>query len=79
MLFRFRLVPRCIAVVGLIGYAVVLFASIAAWFDLINVSPGGSGAGGLLVIPVALFEIILLPFWMLFQGFTMPGATVTRR
>ncbi|MFL5658289.1 MAG: DUF4386 family protein, partial [Ktedonobacteraceae bacterium] len=31
MLFRFRLVPRGISVVGLIGYAVVLFASIAGW------------------------------------------------
>jgi hypothetical protein len=27
------------------------------------------------VIPVALFEIILLPFWLFFRGFEMPEAT----
>jgi hypothetical protein len=75
MLFRYRLVPRSIAVVGMIGYAVVFCTSIAGWFDLINVSPGGSGAGGILVIPVATFEIILLPCWLLFKGFTMPDTS----
>jgi len=70
MLFRFRLVPRFISVVGLIGYALVFFGSIAGWFDLIDVSPGGSGAA--LALPVAAFEIILLPFWLLFRGFKTP-------
>jgi len=74
MLFRYRLVPRFISVVGLIGYALVLFGSIAGWFDLINVSPGGSGAGAVLALPVAVFEIILLPFWLLFKGFKIPEA-----
>ena len=72
MLFRFRLVPRFISVVGLIGYALVFFGSIAGWFDLIDVSPGGSGA--VLALPVAAFEIILLPFWLLFGGFKTPEA-----
>jgi Domain of unknown function (DUF4386) len=74
MLFRYRLVPRFISVVGLIGYVLVLFGSIAGWFDLINVSPGGSGAGAVLALPVAVFEIILLPFWLLFKGFKIPEA-----
>jgi Domain of unknown function (DUF4386) len=73
MLFQYRLVPRFIAVVGLIGYALVFFGSIAGWFDLIDVSPGGSGA--VLAPPVAAFEIILLPFWLLFRGFKTPEAT----
>jgi Domain of unknown function (DUF4386) len=72
MLFRFRLVPRVISVVGLIGYAVVLFGSIAAWFGLIDVAPGGNGQ--ILALPVATFEIILLPFWLLFRGFKTPEA-----
>jgi Domain of unknown function (DUF4386) len=72
MLFRFRLVPRFISVVGLIGYALVFFGSIAGWFDLVDVSPGGSGA--VLALPVAAFEIILLPFWLLFRGFKTPEA-----
>src|SRR6266550_930923 len=65
MLFRYRLVPRFISVVGLIVYALVFLASIAGWFDLIDTSAGGSGQ--LLFLPVAVFEIILLPFWLLFR------------
>jgi Domain of unknown function (DUF4386) len=72
MLFRFRLVPRVISVVGLIGYALVLLGSIAGWFGLINVAPGGNGT--LLAVPVAVFEIILLPFWLFFRGFKTPEA-----
>ena len=72
MLFRFRLVPRLISVVGLIGYAVVFLAGIAGWFDLIDVSPGGNGTP--LAVPVAVWEIILLPFWLLFRGFRIPEA-----
>ena len=68
LLFRFRLVPRFISVFGLSGYALVLLGSIAGWFDLVDVSPGGSGSP--LAVPVAVFEIILLPFWLLFRGFT---------
>ena len=67
MLFRYRLVPRFISVVGLIGYALVFLGGIAGWFDLIDVSPGGNGTP--LAVPVAVWEIILLPFWLLFRGF----------
>ena len=70
MLFRFRLVPRGISAVGLIGYAVVLLGSIAGWFGLIDVAPGGNGT--IFALPVATFEIILLPFWLLFRGFQIP-------
>jgi hypothetical protein len=72
MLFRFRLVPRGISVVGLIGYAVILLGSIAGWFGLIDVAPGGNGT--IFALPVATFEIILLPFWLLFRGFKIPEA-----
>lgn len=74
-LVRFKLVPRAIAVVGLVGYALVLFAGIASWFGIIDVSPGGNAS--VFAIPVAVFEIILLPFWLFFRGFNMPGATET--
>jgi hypothetical protein len=75
MLFRFRLVPRIISVVGVIGYALVFFGSIASWFGQLDVSSGGNGAP--LVVPVAVFEIILLPFWLLFKGFKTPDTTIT--
>jgi len=74
MLFRYRLVPRLISVVGLIGYALVFLVSIAGWFGLVDPSPGASGAGAVLILPVGVFEIILLPFWLLFRGFKTPEA-----
>jgi hypothetical protein len=75
MLFRFRLVPRAISAVGLIGYALVFLAGIAGWFELVDPSPGGNVT--FLALPVAAFEIILLPFWLLFKGFKTPEATAT--
>lgn len=72
MLFRFRLVPRWLAVVGVVGYALALLGGIAGWFDLIDVAPGGNGSP--LAVPVAVWEIILFPFWLLFRGFAMPDA-----
>ncbi len=72
MLFRFQLVPRGISVVGLIGYAVVLVRSIAGWFGLIDMAPGGNGT--IFALPVAIFEIILLPYWLLFRGFKISEA-----
>ncbi len=71
MLFRYRLVPRLISVIGLIGYALMFLSSIVGWFDLVNIAPGGSG-WDVLVLPIAAFEIILLPFWLLFRGFKTP-------
>jgi hypothetical protein len=75
-LVRFKLVPRVISVVGLVGYALILFAGIVTWFGVIDASP--SGNAGVLVIPIALFEIFLLPFWLFFRGFKMPEATETK-
>ena len=74
MLFRYRLVPRFISVVGLIGYGLVFLYSIVGWFGLIDLTPGASG-WGVLAFPVAVFEIILLPFWLLFRGFKTPEAS----
>ena len=75
MLFRFKLVPQYISVVGLIGYAVVFLAGIAGWFGLVDVAPGGNGTP--LAVPVAVWEIILLPFWLFSRGFRMPKETET--
>jgi hypothetical protein len=77
-LVRFRLVPRFISVVGLVGYVLCLVVGISAWFGFLDPSPGATGFAGLLVIPVALFEIILLPFWLFYRGFKMPEASETQ-
>src|SRR5947209_7789837 len=74
MLFRYRLVPRFISVVRLIGYALMFLYRIVGWFGLIDLIPLASGPVGVLALPVAVFEIILLPFWLLFRGFKIPEA-----
>jgi hypothetical protein len=72
-LIRFKLVPLFISVVGLVGYTLILFGGVASWFGVIDPSPFGPAT--YIAIPVALFEIILLPFWLFFRGFKMPEAT----
>jgi hypothetical protein len=74
-LIRFKMVPRFISVIGLVGYSLILIVGIVSWFGVIDPSPQGNVA--FLGIPVALFEIILLPFWLFFRGFKMPVATET--
>jgi hypothetical protein len=71
MLFRYRLVHRYIAGLGLIGYALVFIVSILNWFGIVSTS----GPIGVLVVPVASFEIVVLPAWLLLRGFRMPVAT----
>lgn len=76
-LFRFRLLPRWLAGFGLFGYVLVFLAGIGSWFDLVSFSLiGGSGtlggSGMLLSLPVAFWEIILMPFWLFVKGFAMP-------
>jgi hypothetical protein len=74
MLVRHKMVPRVISVVGLVGYTLTMFGGLAAWFGLID--PASAGAT-IINVPVAVFEIILLPFWLFFRGFKMPEATET--
>jgi hypothetical protein len=72
MLFRHRLVPRFISVIGMIGYAALLIGGIGGWFDAVDAAPGGNGS--FIAVPVAVFEIALLPAWLFARGFRAPGA-----
>jgi hypothetical protein len=69
LLYRARLVPRFISVVGFIGYALLLPAGVLTLLGVLDTLPGSPGS--LLVIPVALFEIILMPIWLYAKGFNM--------
>ena len=60
-LVRFKLVPRVISVVGLVGYALILIAGIASWFGLFDPTPASAGPANLIAVPVALFEISFCP------------------
>jgi hypothetical protein len=61
-----RIVPRNLAMLGVIGYPVFLAASILAMFSVIDVT---HGAGTLALVPGGLFELIL-PILLFTKGFT---------
>jgi hypothetical protein len=67
MLYKSKLVPRSISVVGFIGYALLLPAFLIALFGILDPTPGGPGT--ILAVPAAFFEIILMPIWLFSKGF----------
>ncbi|MBI5963474.1 MAG: DUF4386 domain-containing protein [Chloroflexi bacterium] len=67
MLYQMRLVPRFISVFGIIGYALLLPAAIIGLFGLLDPTPGGPGS--ILAVPVAIWEIIIMPVWLFTKGF----------
>jgi hypothetical protein len=71
MLFRTRLVPRILSVVGIIGYALLLPSAILTLMGILDTAPGAPGA--IVAIPVAVFEIILMPIWLYAKGFNPAG------
>lgn len=66
ILYRFRLVPRALSVLGAVGY-VALFAS--GWLEI-----AGFDIALVLYIPGGLFEI-LFPLWLIIRGFNDPTTT----
>jgi hypothetical protein len=66
LLFTARLVPRPIAGLGLVGYSALL-AGVVLGFT--GVADMNAGAGQLLIVPGALFELIVLPLWLFTKGF----------
>ena len=71
LLYRARLVPRPLAVLGLIGYPVLLVACVLDMFGATDVT---QGAGLLAVLPGGLFEL-LLPILLLVKGFSTAATT----
>ncbi|MBM7789114.1 DUF4386 domain-containing protein [Tenggerimyces flavus] len=69
LLFVSRLVPRPIAVLGIVGYAVL---SLGVPLDLLGVLDLNAGLGLALLAPGGLFEVVVLPIWLIAKGFRTP-------
>jgi hypothetical protein len=76
LLFVSRLVPRPIAVLGIVGYALLLLGVL---LDLLGVLDIVAGAGLVLVVPGGLFEFVVLPIWLIAKGFNSTSAAVPTR
>ena len=66
LLFVSRLVPRPIAILGLVGYG--LF-SLGVPLTLLGVLDMNEGLGMLMLAPGFLFEFVVLPLWLIVKGF----------
>ena len=71
LLFVGRLVPRPIAVLGIVGYASLLLGVL---LDLLGVLDMVTGAGLVMVAPGGLFEFVALPSWLIAKGFSSAPA-----
>ncbi len=71
LLFVSRLVPRPIAVLGLVGYTLL---TLGVPLDLLGVLNMNDGPGLALLLPGALFEVVILPIWLITKGFRAPSA-----
>ena len=60
LLFRTQLIPRWLAISGLVGYPILAAGTIAEIF--------GIHIGLYLTIPGFFFEVVM-PFWLIFKGF----------
>ena len=69
LLFVSRLVPRPIAVLGLLGYACL---TLGVPLDLLGVLDMDGGPGQVLLVPDGLFEFVFLPIWLIAMGFRTP-------
>jgi hypothetical protein len=54
-------------VIGITGYALLLPAFVLGLYGVVDPTPGGSAS--ILAVPVALWEIILMPIWLYVKGF----------
>ncbi|WP_162641256.1 DUF4386 domain-containing protein [Streptosporangium sp. 'caverna'] len=76
LLFVSKIVPQPIAVLGLIGYALLL---LGVPLDLLGVLDTDMGMGMILLVPGGLFEVLVLPIWLFAKGFKLPQVSQPAR
>jgi hypothetical protein len=76
LLFVSRMVPQPIAVLGLIGYALLL---LGVPLEFLGVLSTDKGPGMILLAPGGLFEVLVLPLWLFAKGFKLPQASQPAR
>ena len=74
LLLRSELVPKWLAVLGVVGYAALLAGVVS---QLLGLSELDSGAGFAFLVPGGLFELVL-PILLLAKGFTRTTTEVRR-
>jgi len=69
LFFKTKLLPRWISATGFLGYLLLLASAVLDLCGFIDTT----GAGGLLYIPGGVFEVVLLPAWLIFRGIKSPS------
>jgi hypothetical protein len=70
LLYISRMVPRPISVLGLIGYSLLL---LVVPLDLLGIVDESSGAGLAILAPGGLYEVLILPIYLIARGFRSPA------
>ena len=68
LLYRSRLIPRWLAILGLVTYPTLLVGPVLDMFDVVDMT---QGIGLVALVPGALFEFIL-PVRLIVKGFNVP-------
>lgn len=76
LLYTSRIVPRPIAALGFVGYSLLL---VGVPLDFAGIFDMNRGMGQALFIPGALFEVVVLPIWLITKGFKGSGRTARPR
>lgn len=71
LLYRSRLIPRPIAILGLVTYPTLLAGCVLDMFNVVDLT---QGVGLIALAPGTVFEV-LLPIWLFVKGFTFPSQT----
>jgi hypothetical protein len=72
LLFKSRMIPRAISVLGLVGYSLLL---LSVPLDLLGAVDVKSGAGLAMLALGGLYEFVILPVWLIARGFRPPAVT----